>query len=176
MIPGDRLSLWALERHDILTVYKWVNDPDVISTAIQWHFPLSLEDVENWFIGVSSNPGVKVFSIRTNDGNFIGMIELNNIDWKNRKADLGIILGEKEYWGKGYGEEAMRLLVDFAFKQLNLHRLGASVLEVNDRSLGLFKKLGFKEEGRLRDAIFQDGKYHTLILLSLLRDEWSEQS
>ncbi len=172
MIPGERLSLWALERYDIISVYKWVNDPEIAKSAVNWYFPLGLEDVENWYSTISTNPTIKVFSVRLNTGELIGMIELTNIDFKNRKADVGIILGEKDYWSKGYGEEALRLLVRFAFEELGFKRLSLTVLEGNERARNLFSKLGFKEEGKLRAAYFSEGRFHDMIVMGLLSDEW----
>ncbi len=172
MLVGEKVTLWALERHDILAVYKWVNDPQISKLAVNWYYPLSLEDVENWYTSIITNPTIKVFSIRLPDGELVGILELTNIDFKNRKAELGIILGEKEHWAKGYGEDALRTILKFSFHELGLNRIGLSVLDYNERAIKLFEKLGFKHEGRLREAYFTDGKFHDIIVMGILADEW----
>jgi RimJ/RimL family protein N-acetyltransferase len=102
----------------------------------------------------------------------IGNCGLHDINPKDHKAIFGIVVGEKDYWSKAYGTEAARLMINYGFQQLNLHRISSSAFGFNERSIKFHKKVGFREEGRLRQAIFKNGEYHDLVLFGILREEW----
>jgi RimJ/RimL family protein N-acetyltransferase len=102
----------------------------------------------------------------------IGSCGLHGIDSKDHNATFGIAIGEKDYWSKGYGTEAARLLINYGFQQLNLHRISSSAVAFNERSIRLHKKVGFREEGRLRQAMFKNGQYHDRVEFGILRQEW----
>ena len=102
----------------------------------------------------------------------IGTCGLEGINSKDSHATFGIVIGEKDYWSKNYGMEAARLLIDYGFQQLNLHRISSTALAFNERSIRFHRKLGFREEGRLRQAMFKNGQYHDLVQFGLLREEW----
>ena len=104
----------------------------------------------------------------------IGNSGFFNIDWRNRGAELGIVIGDKAYWNKGYGTEVMRLLLHHGFTTLNLHRIFLRVFEGNPRAIRAYEKAGFVHEGRMRQAEFRDGKYLDVLLMSVLRPEWQE--
>jgi RimJ/RimL family protein N-acetyltransferase len=91
---------------------------------------------------------------------------------ENRRAELGIMIGEKEYWGHGFGTDTMLTLLRFAFEQMNLHKVTLGVFEFNERGLAMYTKLGFVEEGRFREDLFQDGRYWDLVRMSILRREY----
>jgi len=99
-------------------------------------------------------------------------IRIHGFQLRNTAADVGLALGEKIAWGKGYGTETARLLLDEVFRQLNLHRAEWWTFADNNVSIQLAKKLGFKEEARLRDAVFFDNRYHDLVVLGLLKQEF----
>lgn len=102
----------------------------------------------------------------------IGIIALNGINPKDHSAIFGIAIGEKDYWGNGYGTEATRLILEYGFQQLNLHRISSSTLAFNERSIRLHKKIGFKEEGCQREAVYKNGSFHDHVIFGILRDEW----
>jgi RimJ/RimL family protein N-acetyltransferase len=102
----------------------------------------------------------------------IGSIGLSGINPKDHNAIFGIAIGEKDYWSKGYGTEAARLLVNYGFEQLNLHRINSFAYAFNERSIRMHKTVGFKEEGRQREAAFKNGKYHDHVVFGILREEW----
>jgi len=91
---------------------------------------------------------------------------------KDRDAMFGIAIGEKDYWSKGYGTEATRLLVNYGFQQLNLHRISSGAPAYNERSLRLHRRVGFHEEGRVRQAMFKNGQYRDRVEFGILREEW----
>jgi RimJ/RimL family protein N-acetyltransferase len=104
----------------------------------------------------------------------IGMIDLSGFDWPGRNAWVGIGLGEREYWGKGYGTDTMNVLLRFAFHELNLHRVNLNVFEYNPRAIRCYEKVGFKHEGRMRACLNRDGRRWDLVYMGILRSEWEE--
>jgi RimJ/RimL family protein N-acetyltransferase len=111
---------------------------------------------------------------RLDDDRKIGLIDLNGIDWVSRNAWVGIGIGEREFWGKGYGTDAMKILLRHAFTILNLQRVSLNVFEFNQRGYASYLKCGFREEGRLPAALMKAGKRCDLIFMSILRSEWEE--
>ncbi len=102
---------------------------------------------------------------------------MHNIDWKNRSAELlGIFTGEKEYWGQGYGSDAINALLRFAFREMNLHRIYLHVHDYNERAIRCYEKCGFQLEGRQREALFRDGRYHDVLLMSILREGFEDSA
>ena len=102
----------------------------------------------------------------------IGLVDLSGFDWAARHAWVGIGLGEREDWGKGYGTDAMQVILRYAFTELNLQRVNLSVFEYNQRGYKSYLKSGFVEEGRLRGWMQRDGKRYDLIFMGILRSEW----
>ncbi len=117
-----------------------------------------------------------MLAIETESGEHIGNISLENIQWKDRQATLGIVIGAKEYWGQGYGTDAIRTLLRFAFEELNLNRIQLSVFDFNERARRCYRRCGFQEEGRLRQAHYTEGRYHDVILMAILREDWERQN
>ncbi len=113
------------------------------------------------------------FAIRTRrDDRLIGLIGLYTIFWPHRDAFMGINIGEREYWGKGYGTDALRVLLRYAFDELNLQRVSLSFLEGNERAMRSYEKCGFRHEGHERQAWAYDGRRWDEIYMGLLREEW----
>jgi RimJ/RimL family protein N-acetyltransferase len=113
-------------------------------------------------------------TVEENNYKPIGSVGLSDIHPKNHNAVFGIAIGEKDYWSKGYGTEAARLIIRYGFEQLNLHRINSFAISFNERSLRLHLRAGFKEEGRQREGIFRNGVYHDHVVFGLLRKEWLE--
>ncbi len=111
---------------------------------------------------------------KVDDDQIIGEIDLNGILWTHGEAFLGIGLGERAYWGQGYGTEAISLMLNYAFSELNLQRISLNVFEYNQRALHTYQKVGFREEGCLREYLQRDGKRYDLIFMGILRSEWEE--
>jgi len=106
------------------------------------------------------------------ENELIGEVNLSRIRWYNRKCEISILI-KKEWQGKGFGKEAMKEIINFAFNRMNLHRLEAEVIEFNEVSLKLIEGLGFKREGKLREAKYFNGKYWDIIRFGLLKNEWN---
>jgi len=170
MLTGERVRLRAPERTDIPTFVKWFNDPEVTQFLLRSP-PMGMEEEERWFDNLVRDEG-KVFCIETLDGRLIGNLGVMHIDWSNRKADIGVVLGEKDYWSKGYGTEAITLLLGYMFEELNLHRIWLYCEEDNKRAQRCYEKCGFRKEGVFRDNRRKGGRYLNDIVYSVLRQEW----
>jgi diamine N-acetyltransferase len=181
MIIGNRVRFRAVERGDLPTFVKWLNDPEV-QQGIMIHHPFSHAEEENWYEGMIKHPidehvlGIEAREMDTEDREgtwrLIGSLAFNEIDWRNRAAEFGIMIGDKTFWNRGYGTEAVRLLVNHGFKTINLNRIFLRVFENNLRAIRAYEKAGFVHEGRLRQAEFRDGKYIDVLIMSILKDEF----
>jgi len=119
------------------------------------------------------SPASYYFSIRTKvDDRLIGELGLDVVDWCGREAFVGLGIGEPEYWSKGYGTEAMNILLRFAFTELNLKRVTLTVFEYNPRAIRSYEKAGFKHEGRQRQFLHRNGKRWDVLEMGILREEW----
>ena len=171
MLHGRITRLRRIEREDIPTFVRWFGDPDVREFLLL-NRPISMAEEEQWFAQQLQSRDSEVFAIETTDGVHIGNTGLHDINWLHRNAEMGIVIGEKQYWGKGYGSDAARVLLRFAFDEMNLHRVQLTVYEDNVRAIRAYEKCGFRQEGRLRDAIFRKGRYYDMLLMSTLSDEF----
>ena len=178
MIYSDRIRLRAPERTDLPHFVVWLNDPEVRS-GLAMHLPFSLAEEEFWFEAMIKRPPsehVLVIEVRyeeySENWTAIGTCSFHEIDWRIRKAEVGIVIGEKGYWNKGYGTETMRLLLKHGFNTLNLNRIALRVFSNNPRAIRSYEKAGFVVDGHLRQAEYKDGQYFDEIIMSVLREEW----
>jgi RimJ/RimL family protein N-acetyltransferase len=175
MIYGNGLRLRAIEKEDLVKFTEWLNDPEVRSGLLIYS-PLSMVQEERWFSGVLERPSEEqplVIEVHKDDGwTIIGNIGLHNFDWRCRTAEVGIFIGDKSYWNQGFGTKAMRLMLQYGFDTLNLNRIGLDVYENNPRAIRSYEKAGFVHEGRKRQAMYRDGKYLDVHVMSVLRAEW----
>ncbi len=178
MIYGERVRLRGVEREDLPHFVRWLNDPEV-RRGLTLYRPLSLAEEEEWFRSLMKQPpDERSLAIEVREGDswrLIGNSSLMNIDWRNRSAEVGLFIGEKRYWGRGYGTEVLRLWLRHGFETLNLNRIYLRVYANNPRAVHVYENIGFVLEGRLRQALYQDGKYHDILLMSVLRSEWNSQ-
>ena len=113
------------------------------------------------------------FHLRTlDDDRLIGFVVLFNIKWRNQSAEMAIGIGDRMDWGKGYGADALRLILTYAFSELNLHRVGLGVLSYNERAIRAYERAGFVREGVLRQMVQRDGQRFDMYTYGILRDEW----
>ncbi len=172
MIEGTLVRLRAREKTDLDRAHRWINDPEVTQSLVL-RYPLSRAAEEKWLEenADSSFDWVRL-AIDTKDGQHIGNIDLGPIAPEDRRASLGVMIGEKEYWGRGYGTDAVRTLLRFAFEEMNLNRVWLVVYEFNERAIACYKKCGFREEGRLRQDRYARGRYWDTLVMGLLREEF----
>jgi len=175
MINGERIRLRALEKEDLPNFVEWLNDPEVRENLFANH-PMSMAEEEQWFENMLKQPRYErplCIEVKIEDGwHLIGNLSLMDISNTNRNAELGIMIGDKSHWNQGYGTEAIRLLIDHAFNQLNLHRVFLRVYDTNPRGIRCYEKVGFQHEGTQREAIYKDGNYIDMHMMSILRTEW----
>ena len=171
MIRGTKIRLRALEHDDLPHFVRWINDPEVRRFMIM-RYPLSMTEEEGWWEGFLQRKNDYIFAIEAEDKTYIGNVGLHGIERENRRAVLGIIIGEKAYWGQGYGTDAIRTMLQWAFGYLNLNRVTLNVYSYNERAIRCYQKCGFQHEGTMRKAHYIDGQYFDEWVMGILRDEF----
>lgn len=170
-LSGRIVNLRPPQKSDIPLLTKWINDPEV-RRFIASTFPLTEKQEEGWYDSIGKDANKIDFVIETKDGKPIGVMGMHKVNWINRTAITGALIGEREYWGKGYGTDAKMFLLDYAFNTLGLRKIGSDVIAFNKRSLRYSLHCGYKVEGRLRKQIFRNGKEWDLIMLGVFKHEW----
>ena len=174
MIEGKLVNLRAPELTDLERNTRWINDREV-TRFLELRYEMSLAAEEEWMRARCREPmsyANNFFAIETKDGVHIGNTNFFNAVPEDRKTELGIMIGEKSYWSRGYGGDALRTLIRFGFETMNFHRIELSVYAFNERAQAAYRGCGFIEEGRRRAAKYSEGAYHDVIVMSVLRDEW----
>lgn len=170
-----RIYLRALEPDDYKTSVRWRNDDSVTSLLGGGKYFVSNEIEKQWVQNtISQNKDIKLAICTVEENLYIGNVYLTNIDYISRKAHSHILIGNHDFWNDGYGTEAMRLLLDYAFNHKNLRRIEALVLEDNIASQKMHEKLGYKREGLLRESVYKDGRYKNQICYALLKSEYQK--
>lgn len=174
---GKLCRIRPLKADDIQRTIHWRNDPAVRDLSLGYRFPVTQKMEERWLeTAMDDQSRTRVnFAIEENTtGDLVGLIHLNEIDWIARRSYFGIVIGEKQYQGRGIGKESMILLFRFAFNYLNLRKICLEVASFNTAGIGLYQKFGFAHEGLLMEHFFLDGKYHDLVLMSIFVDRFRE--
>ena len=177
LFESTRITLRKMTVHDTEVYHKWRNDIEVMqSTAPMldvYHIEETEEFVKQVILGSHSSKCYMIVDKESKKP--IGITSLINIDYKNRNAECIIDIGDKKSWGKGYGAEAMKLLLDFGFLEMNLHRISLRVFSFNNRAINLYEKLGFQQEGKSRESIYRNGKWHDIIHMSIIQNKYVEK-
>ena len=175
MYYGEKVCLRAYKEEDIPIATKFVNDGELkklLAPGIP--FPMTLWEEEEWIKSQKGNKNGEynfaIEDIETN--NYIGGCGINEVNWTTRVATVGIMIGNKDYWNKGYGTDAMRVLIKFIFENMNIRKIKLNVFSFNLRAQKCYEKCGFKVEGVLKDEIFKDSKYYDEIIMSVFRSEY----
>ena len=175
-LEGKKVALCPINKDDIHILHKWISDLSVTKTTSSSPKIFTFEDEERWFKSITQKKrGEKVLAIIVKKTEkIIGTIGFHKISEVHKRASLGIAIGDKKYWGKGYGREAVALFLDFAFNVLNIHSVWLNVYEFNTRAMRMYKAVGFKEAGRLRETHFWGGKYYNTIKMDILDREFKQ--
>lgn len=172
-IKGKKVTLRAVEELDLPLLHKWANEPEIQNWLGGWHFPTNLEDQKKWFENLSVSSLNQKYSIEVANLGLIGTANLVNIDWKNKNAFHGMMLGDKDIRGKGFGLDTVMAVMRYAFEELGLERIDGSMIEYNAASLKLYiNKCGWKEEGRQRNWYYRKNRYWDRIMVGVTRDDY----
>ena len=171
MIAGEHVILRAFEREDAERCYRWMNDPNIVRT-LKSRYPIAFQNEIEWLDrAMNASPTERHFAVeRKDDRAHIGNASIHDIEWVSRTAAFGLFIGEPSAWNRGFGSDAIRTLVRFAFEEMNLQKLRIDVFDYNDRAKHVLETQGFVQEGRLRREFFRDGAYHDIVILSTFRD------
>ncbi|TKI57406.1 GNAT family N-acetyltransferase [Brevibacillus antibioticus] len=174
LFQSERVYLRKMTGEDVDVYHTWRNDVEVMWTTNPSMDVFTWDDTNGFVNQVilqgSSSKSYMIVDSQTNRP--IGITSLIQIDLKNRNAECIIDIGEKEYWGKGYGREALKLLLDYAFLEMNLHRVSLRVFSFNEKAIRLYERLGFKQEGISRQFLFREGKWHDIVHMGILQQEY----
>ena len=171
-MQGRLVRLRAYEKSDADALFRWFADEEVTRWLGPPNFPSRAHQEKFIERAQASSDDAKYFAIETLEGKPVGDCGLRFIDWKSRKAEFFITIGEKEFWGKGLGSDALRVVIRLAFDKMNLNRLWLTVLVDNPRAVRCYEKCGFVREGLLKQESYVDGKYRDVLLMALLRENY----
>lgn len=175
LFNGERVRLRKMSIEDVAIYHKWRNDIEVMQFTNPSLDVFTYTDTEkfvNSIIESHNSKGYMIEEVKT--GKPIGVTSLINIDYGNRNAECIIDIGDKDYWGKGFGRESFKLLLDFVFKELNLHKVYLRVFSFNERAINLYNSFGFDEEGKLQEQLYRNGAWHDIIFMGLLKRNYKE--
>ncbi len=174
LFQGKLVRLAASTREDAEAFARWSQDPDYLRNQdTDYARPYSAETYIERFSPGREHPNGVGFSLRTvEDDRLIGFVAIHSIEWNNQAGLMAIGIGEADYRGRGYGADALRLILRYAFEELNLHRVGLDVISNNERAIRAYERAGFKQEGVQRESVYRDGQRHGRIIMGILRDEW----
>ena len=174
ILQGPRVRLTALNVGDAPLLAPWYADAGFMRlfAAVPAN-PKTEAELKQWLEERHKDPTGYIFGIRPLESDeLLGFIELDEILWPHQVGGISIAIGDARHQGKGYGREAMELVLRFAFTELNLYRLQLTAFSYNERAIALYEKLGFRREGVFREFLQRDGRRHDMILFGLLRSEW----
>lgn len=173
MWQGDLVVLRPLERGDFPSVVRWSQDSE-LSSLVDGGVPESLAECEEWYRKAKSDRYHQIMAIVAREtGQLIGDIELNHITWRNGHAEMRIRIGEKDHWDKGFGTDAIQVLLRYVFTHLHLSRLYLRVYTFNRRAIACYEKCGFRKEGLLRRPD-EAGNPREIMLMRVLREEYEQ--
>ena len=172
-LVGERIYLSPRNVEDVEKFTEWMNDFEITDYTGRSYQTMTLQNEKAYLEKEQDNKSVfAIIDLQTDEiiGN-VGLHDINNI---NRTAPLGIFIGNKDYRSKGYGTEAIKLILDFGFNYLNLNNIDLALMEFNKRALKCYEKCGFKEIGRRRKCKFINGRYYDSILMDILSEEFTK--
>lgn len=177
MYYGEKVLLRAYKESDIKTATELINDKELKKYLVNAvPLPTTLWQEEEWVKSQkSSKNGEYNFAIEDIEtGKYIGGCGIQSVNWLVRTATVGIMIGDKNYWGKGYGTDAMKVLMKFIFDDMNIRKIKLGTFSFNERAIKCYKKCGFIVEGVLKDEIFKEGKYYDEILMAAFKKATSD--
>jgi RimJ/RimL family protein N-acetyltransferase len=172
-MQGKLVRLRGYEKSDAEALVRWFSDEEVTRWLGPMNVPITRAKQEQFIeMAAASGDDAKYFAIETLEGKLVGDCGLRGIDWKSRKAEFFITIGEKPLWDKGLGSDALRIVIRLAFDKMNLNRLWLTTLVDNPRAVRCYEKCGFVREGLLRQESYVDGKYRDVFMMGLIRADY----
>ena len=172
ILEGEKVRLRPMEESDLPHFVEWFADGEVTRWLAEAPKSPSLGDEREWYLRQRSNPETLLWAIEMRDGRMVGSTELR-LEPERRKAELGIVIGEKSEWSGGLGTDAVRLVLGFAFEELELNRVELTTDEENARAIRCYERVGFVHEGLKRQDRVVDGRFGNTVLMAVLREEWA---
>lgn len=172
MLTGKLVRLRAVEPSDFALLRDWLNDPDVM---VYWGRPgntVSLAEVAQYEGQQAARGNSRKYIVETYEGKPIGQVDYYDLDWQARSAWVSILIADTQFWGGGFGTDAMRTLLRYLFEQMGLHRVTLTAHETNERAIRSYEKNGFLREGTLRDWAFYDGRWVNGVIMSVLATDF----
>ncbi len=173
---GQKIILRPLVKKDINKKYlTWLNDQEVTKYMETGIFPTTFKELKEYYNKIKNSKTDIIFAIcDKKNKKHIGNIKLGGINWIHRFADLGIMIGDKNYWGKGYGQEACRMFLEYAFKRLNLNKVILGVYGNHKSAIKTYQKVGFRIEGRIKELLYFESKYQDKIIMGISKKEFEK--
>jgi len=172
-MTGKKCYLAPIDLNDLEKYTEWLNDKEITKHLILYSHVISIENEKVFLEKLAKMHTYSIIDNETNE--LIGNCGLGDMDHLNQTAEAGIFIGNKNFWDKGYGTEALSLLLDYGFKALNLHNIFLRVYSFNERGKRSYEKIGFKVIGRKREALLRDLERHDIILMDILPNEFYEK-
>ena len=174
LFRGELVRLRAFDKMDGAAIASWTENAEYMRLVdTDAARPWTAEQATGFYVAEKPDPHSYTFALCTlADDRLIGFVSLHSIEWNNAAAVLSIGIGDPGDWGKGYGSDALRVILRYAFCELNLHRVGLDVISSNARAIRAYEKVGFRQEGRVREAVHRDGQRYDRVFMGILRDEW----
>ena len=174
LLRGDVVSLCAHRSQDLDVYTRWFQDTALLGLVFTGPSrPVTREEQQRLVDDMAAD--THAFAVRTLDGDrLVGTCALRPVDARNRSTSFGIVMGEPGDWGHGYGTDAARVALRYAFDELNVHRVQLTVFDFNERAIRAFTKAGFRQEVRRREALWRDGRWWDDVIMGVLAPEWRE--
>jgi RimJ/RimL family protein N-acetyltransferase len=174
LLRGERVCLARPTHDETMIIASWSHDLEYSRLLRRGlAYPDEVTDYEGWFSSMWRDQSGYPFAIRRNDDNsIVGFLIAKDIFWQARHCSVVIGIGDPAARGHGYGSDALRVLLKYAFLEMNLNRVGLEVMSYNEAGIRAYTKVGFQPEGRLRAFVYRDGVYYDIIPMSILRSEW----
>jgi RimJ/RimL family protein N-acetyltransferase len=170
-LKGSKVILRPIVMDDAKRFVQWFKDPHV--TKFLTRGPITMAEERKWIRSLAKEGRHRrIFAIDTLEGTHIGSIGFHEISKRDKCGEFGIVVGDRNYWNKGYGTDALCTLLDYGFTKLKLHRVSLKVYVYNPRAIHVYKRLGFKREGIAREAVRYQGKYYDEYIMGLLITDW----
>lgn len=172
-LQGTKLYLRPPEKQDIPYIVRWLNDPEVGEYILGRMYPITEQEREAWLERLATKKtDICLVIVERKSNRPIGFTGIYEINWRDRRAETGTVIGERSFWDKNFGTEAKMLALKYAFSTLNLRKLTSKVIAGNTRVIRVNRKCGYYIEGTLRKHIFKDGEYVDVLEMAVFRGKW----